>query len=123
MRHLKTILQHYVNETKLLATQTHPYGHPVNHVVMTGWTLLILAGIGCGLWRCRVMYKKLEGRTAQTGWGLSRIIHRPTLRRTREETVESAPGIELALQERPNPSDRFIDVVAPVRGRPVTDEL
>ncbi len=49
LKHLKMVMQQYVNETRALAGQAHPYGHPVNHVVMTGWTLLILLGLGYGL--------------------------------------------------------------------------
>jgi hypothetical protein len=127
LRHLKTVLQHYVNETKTLVGQAHPYGHPVNHVVMTGWTLLILVGIGCGLWRCRAMYKKLEGRPTRTGWGLSRIIHRPTLRRTRVDPTEAAPELEFTmrelrreLQERTAPAEVLEDTL-PARREQVTD--
>jgi hypothetical protein len=70
LKHLKTVMLQYVNETQALVGQAHPYGHPVNHVVMTGWTLLILVGLGCGLWRCRAMYKKLEGRAPHYApWG------------------------------------------------------
>jgi hypothetical protein len=104
LKHLKTVMLQYVNETRALVGQAHPYGHPVNHVVMTGWTLLILVGLGCGLWRCRTMYKKLEGRaTRYAPWGVSRIINRPTLRGGETVPTEPATEFKLVVREEARP--------------------
>jgi hypothetical protein len=112
--HLRNILHQYVNETRQLASQTHLYGHPVNHVVMTGWTLLILVGVGCGLWRCRKLYNKLREQNTRERWGLRRIMQRPAPRlpRLRQGSTEDADEIEMrAFQQPTAPTDPARDTL------------
>jgi hypothetical protein len=114
VRHMKNILQQYVNETRQLASHTHPYGHPVNHVVMTGWTLLILVGVGFGLWRCRRLYNKLREQNTRERWGLRRIIQRPAPRipRLRQGSSEAADEVEMrAFQQPTAPTDTAGDTL------------